>query len=156
MLTCWYLFFSDWVGRSLRWLKSLAQQLHTLSQRWGCCTAMHQRSLTSYTPPPRPAHKHKCKTNLSTIFACHVAFHMGFIFISCSDCSRCSHTHLTNRSYFDYKKNHEDPQFEPNAGIMMVQVLRTLVYIPGCISVGCCQHGSNALITTLGLQQIVI
>ena len=39
----------------------------------------------------------------------------------------------TNCGYFDYekKKNSEDPQFEPHAGIKMAQVLGSLLYICG-------------------------
>ena len=39
--------------------------------------------------------------------------------------------HLMNYGYFDYRKNVNTTQFEPHAGMKMVQVLGSLLYICG-------------------------
>ena len=69
----------------------------------------------------------QAKTNASAIFARCAAFYTCLSLHS--DRSWCRwHTHLTNHSCFDYGKT-QRPQFEHHAGIKMVQVLGSPLYI---------------------------
>ena len=91
------------------------------------------------------------KTNASTIFARCAVFYTCLS--SCSDRSRCRwHTHPINYGYFDYWKKPENPQFEPHAGIEIVQVLGSLLYI--CASV--LSHKSNFVMAASVYQHLLL
>ena len=116
--------FLQWLILTIHWVHS-----EVCSKTTALTIDIHGRSQTSYTalcngvvshgaqiggPHIFANHtgKNKRKTNAPMIFAHHAAFYVCLS--SRSDCSRCSsHTHLTNRGYFDYRKNLKTPNLSP-------------------------------------------
>ena len=119
-----------------------------------CSTDLDRRSRTSYTAPCNGVVSHgapiggfrvfadhtrgnKHKQNVSMIFAPRAAFYACLS----SHSDRSTYAPDESRLFWSQEKL-EYPQFEPHAGIKMVQVLASPVYICGMVtSKGCkCQQ----------------